>query len=614
MAILPVNITLHAEVPTLLYSTAEVFGLFENKDSFVLIVSGDRAQEVEMAFVGQMDAEGDVSIYQEDDRIVLVARIAAEPQVAILSTDKKPIQIAFVDKKIAGRTWEIETGEGTLPLLSNMYLLREDNQEGELIRCSAEAESGEKLQFYLPAVKQPAEIKINKEKVKVDFDAERKLAAFSFDIEQKELFTRKLDGAWKWKTEPLCDLAGHEWRAYKKWRGLELHEEMEKGYFEYHTTFVAPKEPSSLTLNFTRVWDEVSVFVNGQYIGSGRDHFKADITRAVQWGQENEVLMTLELWGRWEHGFAEENGIVCPVVLTSKEETIDLVEWRRLAVGTYPEPWKLDKALPETASEFNDSNWKKIEVKKNWDSRIHGTWRGKEYFWYRTKVMVPESFDGKHIRLDFGECRDECWVYANGKFVRWFNWFRVPGESFSVDLSEYLKPGEENTLAVLVLVKWHGQGALHQYMRLVACYNLANGDWKFTQGLAGEKRGYMLPQYQDNDWTVLDRANFSKEGDHDIIWLRTTFDLDLPDGWVVPLALRIEGFEKKVNMYLNGYFLGRYRSEGPQEKFYMPEPWLKSSNNQLTLMVDGSQAGLQLGELALESYPLKKQLQIDLQL
>ena len=78
------------------------------------------------------------------------------------------------------------------------------------------------------------------------------------------------------------------------------------------------------------------------------------------------------------------------------------------------------------------------------------------------------------------------------------------------------------------------------------------------------------------------------------------------------MAVKIRGFEKKVNLDLNGHFLGRYRSEGPQEKFYIPDPWLQQKDNRLVLMVDGWQPGIRLGEVGLESYPPKKQLKIEI--
>ena len=191
----------------------------------------------------------------------------------------------------------------------------------------------------------------------------------------------------------------------------------------------------------------------------------------------------------------------------------------------------------------------------------------------------------------------------------------MPSEPFSVELTDYIEPGQENQIAVLVLVKWHGQGALHQSMRLVACENLVDGEWSYTQGLIGEKSG--IPEATDalQGWEGTElNDGFAKTGDHDIVWLRRSFDLDLPQGWVVPLAVRISGFEKKVNMYLNGHFLGRYRSEGPQEKFYIPEPWLREKNNTLVLMVDGWKPGIRLGEIGLESYPPKKQVEIEIKL
>jgi hypothetical protein len=81
----------------------------------------------------------------------------------------------------------------------------------------------------------------------------------------------------------------------------------------------------------------------------------------------------------------------------------------------------------------------------------------------------------------------------------------------------------------------------------------------------------------------------------------------------VPIGLTIRGFEKKAAIYLNGHFLGRYRSEGPQEQFYIPDHWLEK-HNVIAIALDGWRPGLAFGNVGIESYPITRPLQIEVEM
>jgi hypothetical protein len=57
-------------------------------------------------------------------------------------------------------------------------------------------------------------------------------------------------------------------------------------------------------------------------------------------------------------------------------------------------------------------------------------------------------------------------------------------------------------------------------------------------------------------------------------WCRAEFILPAPvAGWSVPWKLILEA-ERDALLYLNGRFLGRYATVGPQKEFYLPQPYL----------------------------------------
>jgi hypothetical protein len=70
-------------------------------------------------------------------------------------------------------------------------------------------------------------------------------------------------------------------------------------------------------------------------------------------------------------------------------------------------------------------------------------------------------------------------------------------------------------------------------------------------------------------------------------WFRTEFALETPaEGWTVPWKLAFEAARDAL-LYLNGKFVGRYVTIGPQKEFYLPEPYLNfgGKKNMLTLVL-----------------------------
>lgn len=71
-------------------------------------------------------------------------------------------------------------------------------------------------------------------------------------------------------------------------------------------------------------------------------------------------------------------------------------------------------------------------------------------------------------------------------------------------------------------------------------------------------------------------------------WVRSIFELpEQPEDWSIVWKATIKA-ERDALLYLNGKFVGRYVTEGPQTEFYLPEPWLQfgeKSRNVLTVVL-----------------------------
>jgi hypothetical protein len=58
----------------------------------------------------------------------------------------------------------------------------------------------------------------------------------------------------------------------------------------------------------------------------------------------------------------------------------------------------------------------------------------------------------------------------------------------------------------------------------------------------------------------------------------------VPQGWTIPWKLTFDAVRDAL-LYLNGRFIGRYVTAGPQKDFYLPEPYFAEGKKPNTLTV-----------------------------
>ena len=108
------------------------------------------------------------------------------------------------------------------------------------------------------------------------------------------------------------------------------------------------------------------------------------------------------------------------------------------------------------ATEFDDREWRLIPI-GNWWERAGFDYDG--VAWYRVSVEVPELPAGKRARLYFGAVDESARVYVNGRFVGehdrgWQGW----EQRFSLDVTDVLRAGQPNLIAVRVMDRCYGGG------------------------------------------------------------------------------------------------------------------------------------------------------------
>ncbi|HEX7903927.1 MAG TPA: glycoside hydrolase family 2 TIM barrel-domain containing protein [Chitinophagaceae bacterium] len=112
--------------------------------------------------------------------------------------------------------------------------------------------------------------------------------------------------------------------------------------------------------------------------------------------------------------------------------------------------------------DVDDSKWTAVAVPHTWSTyettgELHPYiknaspkddpywWNG--LGWYRKKFSISKSYEGKKVFIEFEGVQKNCRVYLNGKIIgEHYGGFT----GFSFDLTDYIKFGEENVLAVSV--------------------------------------------------------------------------------------------------------------------------------------------------------------------
>lgn len=136
------------------------------------------------------------------------------------------------------------------------------------------------------------------------------------------------------------------------------------------------------------------------------------------------------------------------------------------------------KVPPAQAVGFKDDSWRSVDLPHDW--AIEGPFRmeienetGKLPWegigWYRKTFTVPAGAAGRQLYLDFDGAMAQPKVYVNGEFAG--EW-KYGYNSFRIDLTPFVKPGKENTVAVRLenlpaSTRWYPGAGLYRHVWLV---------------------------------------------------------------------------------------------------------------------------------------------------
>jgi beta-galactosidase len=160
-------------------------------------------------------------------------------------------------------------------------------------------------------------------------------------------------------------------------------------------------------------------------------------------------------------------------------ETVSFNEgWRFARFGAQPDGTQLEEPQGLETDDFDDSGWRTLDVPHDWG--IEGPFRddlpnqtGKLPWagigWYRKTFLSEESDRGKRVFLDFDGAMSGTSVWLNGHSIgQWPYGY----SSFRLELTDQLKPGQKNTIAVRLdnqadSSRWYPGGGIYRNVWLV---------------------------------------------------------------------------------------------------------------------------------------------------
>ena len=159
-------------------------------------------------------------------------------------------------------------------------------------------------------------------------------------------------------------------------------------------------------------------------------------------------------------------------------------------VENFNRDWRFAKGAQAgaEAAGFDDAKWEPVRLPHDW--AIVGPyepngdphtgklpWRGEG--WYRKNFTLPASDAGKRVYLDFDGVMAMPTVYVNGQKAGGWDYGYV---SFRVDITDFVKPGQANLVAVHVDTRehhsrWYPGAGIYRKVQLVVCEPVHIAHW-----------------------------------------------------------------------------------------------------------------------------------------
>lgn len=300
----------------------------------------------------------------------------------------------------------------------------------------------------------------------------------------------------------------------------------------------------------------------------------------------------------------DKNGIWKAIVKYEKPK-INLPNLKKL-------DWKYVNTLPELQDSYDDSAWttadltgtnnpRELDTPTSLYAGDYGYHAG--YLLYRGHFIADGSEETLLLGTQGGTAYSSS-VWLNGNYLgSWRGTNSASSNNATYTLTS-LSADKHYILTVLidttgVDANWNVGADEMKAPRGILNYELSGREkdaitWKLTGNLGGEdyadrvrgprnegglfveRQGWHQPEPPSQSWGSVNPVTEGVSG-VGVGYFTTSFDLDIPKGWDVPLYLTITNNTEtpapyRVQLYVNGYQFGKYISNiGPQTKFPIPE-------------------------------------------
>lgn len=161
-------------------------------------------------------------------------------------------------------------------------------------------------------------------------------------------------------------------------------------------------------------------------------------------------------------------------------------------------------------------------------------------FVYRKIIIIPDSFKGKRTILRFDGVTSAARLWINGTFVRehWGSYM-----TWTCDISDYIKPGEEAVIALEVNDNDDGLA----------------GEYVFTGGILGAVQMYALPQNYITRFHV--ETDFDENYKDAVLKIRVAMSFNNGNRSLIKLTL-VDPHGNKVRLLNNEVMIDKSKPEG----------------------------------------------------
>jgi hypothetical protein len=271
--------------------------------------------------------------------------------------------------------------------------------------------------------------------------------------------------------------------------------------------------------------------------------------------------------------------------------------------------WKYLDGLPEIQSNYDDSNWTvaDLQTKNSHQAQLTPTSLFGSDYGYNTGYLIFRGyFTAEGTETNFNIYTQGGLAYGHSVWLHdtylgsWTGTGSISAATGNYSIPN-LTAGETYVLTVVIDnlgldENWTIGTETMKNPRGILSYSFSGGapsiSWKLTGNLGGEqyadlargplneggsypeRQGYHLPSPPSSGWeTTSPYLGLNGTG---IGFYTTSFELDLPQGWEIPLSFEFAksttAVDYRVQLFINGWQYGKYTNNiGPQTSFFVPE-------------------------------------------